>query len=221
MDSSALPAWLQAVGGLGAFATTVWLAWITLRYVRAAEKAAAAGRESQVAIARTLLEDVKRIRGELGPRPEGETVPPLADIVVPRVHSWLHPVIPQIALSNAAVVGAFMALERCLENFDVALEAFTSARNKRDEVMSVRDSLYHMYDVEAKKPGASKPEEVGTYLEASHDAEVAEQNVRTAMNLAAIRYRTCHAQLDNLEGLLGPLATLPSTEEHGARVKAQ
>ena len=109
MGSVLWPAWLQAIGGLGAFGVTAWLARLTLRYVRASEQIAAGGRQSQVAIARALLEDLKRIRSGLGPVP-GETVPPPAEgLSIPRVHRWLELIIPQMALSNAGVVGGVMA----------------------------------------------------------------------------------------------------------------
>lgn len=36
-----------------------------------------------------LLEEVKRIRAELGPLPDGNDVPTLKGILIPRVHSWI------------------------------------------------------------------------------------------------------------------------------------
>jgi hypothetical protein len=198
---SITPEWVVAVGGLGAFGATAWLAWLTLRSVLATERMAAAGRENQVAIARALLEDVRRIRGELGPRPDGQNVPPLQEMIVPRVHPWLHPIIPQIALSDAAVVGAFMALERGLDNFDSALAGFHSTRVKQDETLRQRDDLFGLYQT-----AGTKPETVTAYLELSHAADIGEQNLRTALRLAETTYRMCHSELDKIEGLLKPIA---------------
>lgn len=169
--------------------------------------AADAASENQAAVARTLLEEVKRIRLELGPRPQGELVPLLEEgQVIPRLTTWLQPIIPQIAPSNAAIVGAFMTLERSLETFDDAQANFHTARHKRDKAMAARDGLYELYAAEAKKPGASKPEEVGTYMEASRAAQQAEQSVSQTLQLAEMRYRTCHSDLDALEELLKPVA---------------
>jgi hypothetical protein len=165
-------------------------------------KGEAAG-EDQAAVARTLLEEVKRIHTELGPPPQ-RGVPVLGQ-VAPRLTAWLQPVIPKIAPSSAAAVGAFMTLERSLKNYESALRNFRTGCDKRDEAMETRDSLYGSYAAEARKPGASKPEEVGTYMEASRRAELAEQAVGQALDLADTRWRDCDSDLRKLEELLKPI----------------
>jgi hypothetical protein len=94
-----------------------------------------------------------------------------------------------------------MALERGLENFDSALAGFHSTRLKRDDTLKQRDDLFGMYQT-----AGTKPETVEGYMTLSHDADIAEQNLRTALRLAETTYGICHSELDKLEGLLKPIA---------------
>ncbi len=189
-----------------------WLARLTARYVRSTdqiatsskqqvEQALAFARRDQVAVARTLMEEVKRIRRGLGPHPNGGVTPlPNAD-AVPLVHHWVHPVIPQIAQTDAKIVGEFMTLDLQLYNCKVACEELQKARAKKDDVLERRDGLGEVYKNTTVKPD----KEITEYMQLSQGAIVAEQNVSTALGLADIAYRTCHGTLDRLAKLLTPL----------------
>jgi hypothetical protein len=202
-----LASWLQAIGGLGAFVATAWMALLTLRYVHAAEQTAAVSRQHQVGVARTLLEDTKRIRLQLGPPAAAEGVPALPSPGgVPRVHTWVHDIIPDIAVSDAAVVGRFMALDEWLEELKRWVGSLESIRAQRDKAIDARDGLWEIYNREAQTRGASKPEDVGVYMEQSDRVELLEQQVRSALAFADAAHRECHNQLDEIARLLAPIA---------------
>src|SRR5712692_997469 len=98
-----VPAWIQAGAAVASFLVTALLAFLTWRYVRVTrqiadaskqqvDQALAFARRDQVAVARTLLEETKRIRSELGPVPPGGGLAPLPQPgAVPHVHPWVHP----------------------------------------------------------------------------------------------------------------------------------
>ena len=83
---------------------------------RQVDHALALARQNQIKVARVLLEEVQRIRDELGPMPDAQAVAPIGH-VIPTVHPWAHPVIPEIAATDATIVGAFLALDRELDNY--------------------------------------------------------------------------------------------------------
>jgi len=198
---SLTPQWLQAVGGLGAFGVTAWLAQLTQRYVDAAERMAAAGRENQVAIARALLVDARRIRTELGPLPQSGTAAALPERTVTRVHPWLHPVIPQIALSEAGVVEALMTLDRGLDEFESALASFHSACLQRDQAAQTLEGNAG----EARRRGVARLEEHEGYRAATQVAQGAERAVGIERQRVESAWRACDAELNKLDALLKPI----------------
>src|SRR5438876_1150760 len=114
-SSTNLPAWVQAGAAVLSFGVTFWLAKLTSRYVRTTKDIADSSKEqvqqaielvrtNDVGTARALMEEVARIRSELGDPPD-EAIPPVltASIVVPTVHPWMQPIIPTIARSDAEI----------------------------------------------------------------------------------------------------------------------
>ena len=69
-------------------------------------------------------------------------------------------------------------------------------------MLTTRDALSKVYQATAVKPDR----EITAYKELSHEADVAEQDIRFARTIAKVTYGGCHAKLDELQALLNPIA---------------
>jgi hypothetical protein len=163
---------------------------------------AAAGRENQIGIARALLVEAKRIRADLGSLPQSGTAAALPERTVTRVHHWLHPVIPQIALSEAAVVEALMTLDRGLDEFESALSSFHSARLQRDQDLQTLAGN----EGEARRRGVARLEEDEGYRAARQVTQRSERDVGIMRQRVEEAWRKCDAELNTLDALLKPIA---------------
>src|SRR5205807_4034317 len=200
---------VQAGAAVLAFGVTVWLAVLTRRYVRLTDRyvrtteeiagssrrqvegVVEAGRRSQRAVAAALLQEVQRIRTELGPRPSNERSLQGTGLrlmvgggIVPQVHRWLEPVIPRVAESDPAVVGLFLRLDRDLHNYRVTVRRVEQAR---------RD----LADKERIK-AAARAHELTPSLEAQQALKVADENVGRRLTDAELAYQACHRELERL-----------------------
>ncbi len=220
-ESALAPAWVQAAAALLSFAVTAWLAYLTLRSVRAADRMAAsaqsqvdtvieAGRRNQHGVAASLREEARRIRSELGPRPENDLAVAIGGVIPPQVHPWFRPIVPQIAQTDAAIVGLFLQLDRDLHNYRVSARRLSKARRELDEKRVAREGLKDFGE-------SAEGKDVTAWGNAEQDVRVAEMNVETALGQAAVTYRGASTTLDQLETALdkvvaglGPADTTPA-----------
>lgn len=199
-----VPAWIQAIASLVTVGAMVWLARLTRRYVEATdviaresqrqvEELLAAGGRNQRALAGTVREEVKRIRSELGPAPGFEEfVVPHTGFVVPTVHRWLAPLIPQIGHTNAAVVGFFLRLERELHNYRLAAR----------DVGRAQRQLVEKQEALAAVDGRQDLAEMAKWGEVSAAVAAAENDVISKNGRADVLVRVCHGTLDRIEEAL-------------------
>jgi len=124
---------VQAIATVVVVVVTIAYVVLTSRIAKAARDQAnhllEAARSNRRSVAAALLEEVRRIRSELGPRPdEDDIVAAVGGSVPPSVHPRFHTVIPQVAESDAGIVGLFLVLDRDLHNYRVELDALGAAR---------------------------------------------------------------------------------------------
>ncbi len=162
--------------------------------------------QDQAAVASTLLEETRRVRSELGPPPPKAGVVALPKSgTVPKVHPWVQGIITKIALTNAAIVGEFLRLDRALHNCRVACQEVERAQAAQEQAFALRDKIAGTY----KGTDVNVAEEISDYTTANRDAQIAAQNVGTVLGLADLAYAGCHRTLDRLETLLKPIAGVP------------
>jgi len=171
-DSEAVATGVTLAATIATALATVALAWYGRVQI-------AAARRQQRGIAASLLEVVRGIRVELGPRAapgemQGKALVGKAE--VPQIHPWFHRVIPQIAESDPLIIGLFLTLDRQLHDYRAAAQKLHQAR-----VAPIAASF-----------GAS-PEQT----------RVATERADGAANAAKIAYSECHKTLDDLEKALG------------------
>lgn len=204
--------WLQAGSAIVAVLVTWWLTRLTARYVKTTKKIAESSHRqvqhaldtvavSQRGIAAALLEEVHRIRSELGPAPQNNVRPIVSrGSVVPSLLSWMQPVIPTAAQIDTAVVAGFMKLDRLLANLLVASNSLCQAQ----DALTVATDEYSAAD-HAQQNRHVHPTLALTALElpeAKQRLEVAEANATGALAHAEKCYAMCHQELDALEARL-------------------
>ncbi len=209
LEWSLAPEWVQAVAATLSFLTTIALAYLTWSYVQVPRKIAtatrqqvegvlAASRSRARIVAATLLEDVHRIRGELGPRAVEGGVPELhTDAIVPRVHRWLEPLIPQIAEADPTVVGLFLRLDRDLHNYGAGCTLVKQVQKELTTTQETLGTFTNMY-----KSAAATMDEVTPWAEADRDVHRAEDRVQKALDATTIAFHRCHDTLDEIRQAL-------------------
>ncbi len=193
LDSGALATGVTLAATIVTTAATAalgWFGWVQIEDARRRQRGVAAG----------LLHQVRAIRDELGPRPtpgemQGNAL--VGDAQVPAIHEWFLPVIPQIAESDASIIGLFLVLDRGLYNLRKAVK---SLREAREELTAKREALEGYQRTYAHE--AAEMDDVTAWGEARQALNVATQNAERAARFATTVYTSCHKTLDELEAAL-------------------
>lgn len=210
------PAWVQAAAAVLSCVATLVLAVLTARYVRLTrtiaesaqqqvDHALSAGLRHAHAVAATLLIEARRIRQELGePLQPHEVLASVANAVrgnalIPEVHSWVRPVIPEVAEADPTIVGLFLDLERDLHNYRGGLKELRDAQTVHQEQC---DSLARWH---RSHPGTVGMGLVVERQGVENQIELAKLKLEGATQFATNIYKACHEDLDRLEPALRQL----------------
>ncbi len=158
-------------------------------------------------VAGALLQEVLRIRGELGARGKDNEVPLVLtgitggvppdrsvvrlDAVPPKIHSWIEPVIPQIAEADAAIVGLFLKLDLALDNWSARVQMVRDAKRVDDDARATLDNLM-------SQTGAEGTNYVVAQDRARANVDEARIRLEAAKTVAGTMLRECHGTLDDL-----------------------
>jgi len=201
LDSPAVTNSVTLAGTIATAVATVALAWFAAVQVWEA-------RRQQRGVAAALLEEVNRIRGELGARPREGQNPAIidshtagadpdqpsivTDAMTPEIHEWFHSVIPQIAESDPAILGSFLTLDRHLFNYRDRVRILVLSQE------AVRESRETLGRWISANPNAVAMDAVMVRQKAEYDVRLTEANLDAAKAMAITLYRACHATLDSL-----------------------
>lgn len=201
-----MPSWIQAVAALVSLGVMVWLARLTAQYVRYTDHIAKATRDQVDAIlgaaqqrrksvVAALLEETSRVRGELGPPPADDVQPIVPrGSMVPSIHPWMQPIIPEVSDADPQIVGLFLTLDRDLLNCATVHKELAAAQDalaKVEKELEVHQGVY--------KNSGTDPTTLHRWGELQHAIKTADQNVDRVLRLATSMYGKCHKDLDALE----------------------
>src|SRR5204863_9449441 len=126
----------------------------------------------------------------------------VTDAMTPKVDEWAYRVYPQIAESDATIVGHFLKLGRDLQNFGDAVQRLIDGRQRSEE----DNQTYQRWL--GSNPGPWDMTKVIEKQGVEANLKMAQANLEAATTTAVVRYRTCHVTLDALDRALKRAARL-------------
>lgn len=209
----------QVQSGIAAIAVLITVALTTLGWrmaMRTAKLLQDRAREHrQRSVARALLAEVRRIRGELGPPADESFKLSIygSKPMVPEISHWVETVMVDAASVDPEIIEHFMTLDRELHNLRGDQHMVSQAHDKRDEAREAVTRLKGSIDKEDDPDAEALADRLGTYFTTSMALErkqrQAEEAVDTLAHLRNRMDRSARLTLDKLERILNTTPTVP------------